>query len=111
MPLTKAAPAALKRAGVADRRAGAVVVAAGERRLDVVLVARGEAEADDIDQQILAFAAHGGGQLAGVEGDDARGELFGNGNFGEIAIHEVIQLQRRGAHCRGRAKYWPAPRC
>ena len=54
---------AAQRAGVADRRAGPVVVEAGERGLDVVLVARGDAEAGDVDQQVLAFRAHGGGQL------------------------------------------------
>ena len=56
VPLTKAAPAALMRARVADRGAGPVVVPAGERGLDVVLVARGDAEPDDVDQQVLAFA-------------------------------------------------------
>ena len=44
------------RARVADRRAGPVVVPAGERGLDVVLVARGEAEPDHVDSQVLAFA-------------------------------------------------------
>ena len=73
-----------QRAGVADRRAGPVVVAAGERALDVILVARGDAEAGNVDQQILAFRAHGGGQLRRVERDDARGQLFGD--RGQIAV-------------------------
>ena len=45
-----------QRARVTDRRAWAVIVAARQRASDIVLVARGDAEADDIDQQILAFA-------------------------------------------------------
>ena len=60
-----------QRARMADRRARTVIVEAGERAFDVVLVARGDAEAGDIDQQILAFAAHGGGQLGRVEAGDA----------------------------------------
>ena len=40
--------------------AGPIVIAGGKRRLDVVLVAGGDAEADDINQQILAFRANWG---------------------------------------------------
>ena len=43
-------------AHMADRGANAVVVAALERARDIVLVARGDAETDDVDQQVLAFA-------------------------------------------------------
>ena len=46
----------IQRAPVPDRRAWAVIVAACERAPDIVLVARGNAESDDIDQQVLAFA-------------------------------------------------------
>ena len=45
-----------QRARVADRGAGAVVVPAASARLDVVLVARGDAEADHVDQRLLALA-------------------------------------------------------
>src|SRR5260370_11918041 len=41
---------------VADRGAWAVIVPAAKRAFDIILVARGDAQADDIDQQILAFA-------------------------------------------------------
>ena len=63
---------------MADRRAGPVIVEAGERALDVVLVARGEAKADDVDQKILAFAAHGGGQLGSIKAGDGGGQLLGD---------------------------------
>ena len=53
-----------QRAGMADRRAGPVIVAAGERALDIVLVARGDAKPDDVDQQILAFRPHRGAAAA-----------------------------------------------
>ena len=53
-----------QRAGMADRGAGAIVVAAGERRLDVVLVARGEAETDHVDQQVLALRSQAAGRRA-----------------------------------------------
>nr|WP_197427377.1 hypothetical protein [Bradyrhizobium retamae] len=45
-----------QRALVPDRRAGTIIVATGQRTSDVVLVARGNAQADHVDQQVLAFA-------------------------------------------------------
>ena len=63
-------------ARVADRRAGPVVVASLERAFDVILVARGEAEAGDVDGQILAFGADGRGHC--VERGNARGQLLGD---------------------------------
>src|ERR1043166_884399 len=59
-----------ERAGVADRRAGAVVVPAGHGAAHIILVTRDHAEADHIDEQILALAPHGRGQR--VERADAR---------------------------------------
>ena len=99
-----------QRAGVADRRARPVVVAAGERGLDVVLVARGDAEAGDVDQQILAFAAHGGRQLAGIERGDARGKLLGDGNLWE-GLPVTMRSPDRDVAARiaRRAGCWPAP--
>ena len=77
-----------QRARMADRRARPVVVAAGERAFDVVLVARGDAEADDVDQQILAFLAHRLRQRIGAQRDDALGQLLGDGTSGSLAsIH------------------------
>ena len=55
----------VQRSHVTDRRAGAVIVATRQRALDIILVARGDAEADDIDQQILAFTRGHGRQRAG----------------------------------------------
>ncbi len=93
-----------QRAAVADRRARPVVVEAGKRGFDVILVARGDAKTDHVDQQVLAFGADGGRQRLGIERDDARGELFGDGNFGKIAAHEVTQPRRYGARCRPRMR-------
>ena len=106
VPLTKAAPAALIGPGMADRGAAAVVVPAGERGLDVVLVARGDAEADDVDQQILAFAAHGGGQLAPASSAAMRSascsatEILGRSAFmgiqsGEASRFSALRNRRR----------------
>ena len=55
VPLTNAAPAALSVRAWPIAVHGPVVVAGRRARLDVVLVARGDAEADDVDQQIVAF--------------------------------------------------------
>ena len=53
-----------QRARVADRRARPVVVPAVERAFDIILVARGDAEADHVDQQILAFRRTAAGRRA-----------------------------------------------
>jgi hypothetical protein len=45
-----------QRARMSDRGARTVIVAACERASYVVFVARGDAETDDVDQEILAFA-------------------------------------------------------
>ncbi len=76
-----------QRAGMADRGARPVVVEAGERGLDVILIARGDTKPNHVHQQVLAFGADGERQLFGVERNDARGELFGDGNFGKITGH------------------------
>ena len=72
-----------QRAGVADRGAGTVIVAAGKRAPDVVLVPRGDAEADDIDQQILAFARGRSRKRPRLQRDDLLRERFGDGDFGQ----------------------------
>src|SRR5947207_2478579 len=66
---------------MSDRGARPVIVAGGKRCAHVVLVARGDAEPDDVDQQVLAFGAHGRGQRRGVERGDALGQLFGDGGI------------------------------
>ena len=60
--------------GMADRRARAVVVPAGERGADVVLVARGEAKPHDVDSQILALLLQRRRQPRRIERGDALGE-------------------------------------
>ena len=77
----------VQRARVPDRRARPVIVAARERALDVVLVARGDAEPDDVDQQILAFARGRGRQRARLQRDDLFGQRFGDGDFGQSGRH------------------------
>ena len=55
---------------------------AASARLHVVLVARRDAQADDVDQQVLAFLAHARRQVARDERDDALGQAFGDGTSG-----------------------------
>ena len=83
-----------QRARVTDRRARAVIVAAGERASDIILVARGDAEADDIDQQILAFARGRGRKRARLQRDDLVGERFGNGNLGQFGVSLPDQTRK-----------------
>ena len=88
MPLTKAAPAALKRARVADGGAGPVVVPAGERGRDVVVVARGDAEPDHVDQQVLAFARTRRQAAAPHRAPIAASPTgFGDGDFRQFSVH------------------------
>ena len=72
----------IERALMPDRRARAVIVASPECAPDVVLVARGNAEPDDIDQQVFAFARGGGRKRARLQCDDLFGQRFGNRNPG-----------------------------
>ena len=71
----------IQRARMPDRRARAVIVAAGERAADIVLVARGDAEADDVDQKILAFARGRGRKRARLQRGDFRGQRLGDGDL------------------------------
>ena len=74
---------------MADRGAGAVVVPPVQRRLDVILVPRRDAEADDVDQRLLAFLARGGGQLVGTDRSDALGQMLGDCDVGEFCVHQI----------------------
>ena len=74
-----------KRAAVSDRRARPVIVAGGEHGLHVIFVARGDGEADDVNNQVFAFAPHGAGQPRCVKRADLLRQQFGNGGFGKIA--------------------------
>ena len=74
----------VQRALVADRRARAVIVAACQRARDVILVARGDAEADHVDQQILAFARGRRRQCARLQRNDLFGKRFGDGDLGQF---------------------------
>ena len=80
-----------QRAGVADRRARPVVVAAGERALDVVLVARGDAEPDHVDQQVLAFLPDRRRQRIGAQRSDALGQMLRDGNLGKLRVHGQVR--------------------
>ena len=53
-------------------------------RCDIVLVARRDAQADHVDQQVVAFLAHRRRQLA-IERRDALGQLLGDGDCREAA--------------------------
>ena len=70
-----------QRARMPDCRAGTVIVAAGKRARDVILVAGGNAEPDDVDQQILAFARRRGRKRARLQRDDLLRKRFGDGNL------------------------------
>src|SRR5205807_6956397 len=74
-------------AGMADRGTNALVVPAGERGLDVVLVARGDAEADHVDQQVLAFAAYRLRQRRDIERGDGARQRLGDGDLGKLVVH------------------------
>ena len=88
-----------QRAGVADRGARPVVVAGGQRGLHIVFVARGDGEADDVDQQVLAFGPHRLRQLRGIQRGDLLRQMLGNGGFWQFAgghgILDVISRARR----------------
>src|SRR6478735_5431561 len=71
-----------------DRRAWAVIVAAGQRALDIVFVARGNAKPCDIDQQILAFARGRRRERAWLQRDDLFSERFSNRNPGQSGTHQ-----------------------
>ena len=73
-----------KRTRVADRRARAVIIAAGKRGLHVVLVARGDGEADHVDQQILALRPHCIGQARHIERTNLLRQMLGNGYLGKL---------------------------
>ncbi len=64
----------------------------------VVLVAGGKAEADHIDQRLLATRPHGGGQFARIKRGDRSSQLLGNGNVGKFGVHRYGTLTRGRSH-------------
>jgi len=76
-----------ERRRVADRRARPAGVEPRHHRLHVVGAARGDAQADDVDQQLLHALAHVGGQTVSGERRNGGGELFGNGGGGQGIRH------------------------
>jgi hypothetical protein len=74
----------VERARMPDRRARAVVVAAGERAADLVLVARGGAEADDIDQKVFAFARGCGRERTRLQSGNFRRQRFSDGSLRQL---------------------------
>ena len=75
---------------VADDRAGSVVVAARERAARVVLVARGDAEASDVNQQILAFAQRRRRQNARRQACDFLRQGFGDRSIGKRSLGKLV---------------------
>ncbi len=73
---------------VADRGAGAVIVAAAECAADIILVSRGDAETDHVDQQILAFARGHLGQAARLQRDDLLAKRLRDGHFRQSGTHD-----------------------
>src|SRR5215211_8043686 len=61
-----------------DRRARSVVVERRYGTFHVILRARSDGEPDDIDHQLLAFAAHWLRNACGVKRNDTAGEPFGD---------------------------------
>jgi hypothetical protein len=86
VPLTKARAAALM-VRVADGRAQSLVIPRCDRGLDVVLVAHGDTEADDVDQQLLAFAPHRRWQRICAQRCDLAGQHLGDGRLGKLVCH------------------------
>src|SRR4051812_7210962 len=80
---------------VADRGADPSVIPRRQRRLDVILVAGGHAQANHIDQQILALAAHGGGQSRRIERRHFLCQDFGDGNLRKFGPHAAHVLRKR----------------
>src|SRR5262249_56134397 len=74
-------------ARVADRAARPLLVPARQRRRDIVLLTRGQAEADDVDEQILAFAPNGRGQPWRLERRDLVRQDLGDGGFWKRTVH------------------------
>jgi hypothetical protein len=79
----------IERAPMAYRRAGAIIVARRDRTPHVILVARGDAQSDDIDQQVFAFAHSLGRQVARPQRRDPLGKRLGNGNFWQFGGHAI----------------------
>ena len=98
-----------QRAGMADRGARPVVVAAGERGLDVILVARGDAEAGDVDQPDPRTCARtAAGSLAASSATIARPAARRRKPWEVLPLTNFTRPRRCGAHC-GRAGCWRAP--
>src|SRR5262249_58371872 len=74
-------------ARVADRAARPLLVPARLCRPDIVLPARREAEADNVDEQILAFAPNGRRQPWRLERRDLVRQDLGDGGFWKRTVH------------------------
>ena len=88
---------------MADRRARAVVVPAGERALDVIGRPRGNAQPDHVDQEILAFVAHRRRKARGIERSDAVGDLLGDGTSRKRRFHRDLSYCAGADRRRNRA--------
>ena len=79
-----------------DHRAWAAIVPARKRACDIILIARGHAQADDIDQQIFAFARGRRRQATCLQRHDLLSERFGDGGFWQLGCHYRCQWIKRG---------------
>src|SRR5260370_20403242 len=75
-----------QRAGMADRRARAVVVAGCERAFYIIQAARRETEPHHVDRKIFAFCPHRGRKAFEVDGDDAFGKALGDSDGRERLV-------------------------
>ena len=75
---------------MADRRARPLLVPPCKRGLDVILVARGETEPDNVDGQVLAFAAHSCGQPRRVQRRDPARQNLSERSRGKGIVHGIL---------------------
>src|SRR5450756_175228 len=86
----------VQRSTVTDHGARAVIVPAGQRAFDVILVTRGDAQTDDIDQQILAFARGCCRQTARLQRNDFFRKRFSDGDLWQFECHDRLRRIKRG---------------
>src|SRR5258705_3848090 len=93
-PIDERGAGRAQRAGMADRRARAVVIAGCERALHVAQAAGRETEPHHVDRKIVAFCPHRGRKTLRIDGDDAFGKALRDGDGREGLVHLRFQLFR-----------------
>src|SRR6202022_4742010 len=81
---------------MADRSARSVIVPARKRASDVILVAGGDAQADHVDQQILAFARSRRRESARLQRNDFIGKRFGDRSLWQLGYQGGCRRVKRG---------------